>query len=82
MRGRKEVDAIVETPNAWAAFEVKLTGNERVIDDAAQRLIDFAAEIDVQRHGAPSALVVVTATGGAGQTCGRVHVVPVTALGP
>lgn len=82
VRGRKEVDAIVETPNTWAAFEVKLTGDERVIDEAAQRLIDFAAEIDVQRHGAPSALVVVTATGGAGKRADGVHVVPVTALGP
>ena len=55
----------METTNTWAAFDVKLTGNERVVDEAAQRLIDFAAEIDVQRHGAPCVLVVVTGTGGA-----------------
>ncbi|MFZ2965053.1 MAG: DUF4143 domain-containing protein, partial [Rhodoglobus sp.] len=61
--GRKEVDAIVETPNAWAAFEVKLTGDQNVIDDAARGLLDFAAEIDTSRHGDPAALVVVTAKG-------------------
>lgn len=81
-RGRKEVDAIVETTTGWAAFEVKLTGHQSVIDDAAEGLIDFAAEIDQARHGAPSALVVVTATGGGGQRPDGVHVVPITALGP
>lgn len=80
--GRKEVDAIVETPNAWAAFEVKLTGDQRVIDDAAQSLLDFAAEIDTDRHGHPAALAVVTATGGGGKRTDGVHVVPITALGP
>ncbi|MFT4229441.1 MAG: DUF4143 domain-containing protein [Microbacterium sp.] len=80
--GRKEVDAIIETPNAWGAFEVKLTGDSRVIDAAARGLLQFAAEIDTDRHGAPSALVVVTATGGAGRRADGVHVVPITALGP
>lgn len=80
--GRKEVDAIVETPNAWAAFEVKLTGDQRVIDAAAQGLLDFASEIDTSRHGDPAALVVVTARGGGGRRPDGVHVVPITALGP
>lgn len=80
--GRKEVDAIVETPNAWAAFEVKLTSEQSVIDDAAQGLLDFTSEIDTDRHGDPAALVVVTATGGGGKRTDGVHVVPITALGP
>ncbi len=81
-RGRKEVDAIVETATGWAAFEVKLTGDQSVIDDAAQGLVEFAAEIDQVRHGAPSALVVVTALGGGGKRADGVHVIPITALGP
>jgi hypothetical protein len=63
VHGRKEVDAIVETPNGWAAFEVKLTGDQAVIDHAAQGLLDFASEIDTDRHGHPAALVVVTRNG-------------------
>lgn len=80
--GRKEVDAIVETPTGWAAFEVKLTGDQSVIDAAARGLVDFVSEIDQTRHGEPSALVVVTATGGGGRRPDGVHVVPITALGP
>ena len=80
--GRKEVDAIVETPSGWAAFEVKLTGDQSVIDAAASGLTQFASEIDQDRHGAPSALVVVTAVGGGGKRADGVHVVPITAFGP
>ncbi len=81
-KGRKEIDAIVETPNAWAAFEVKLTGDQAVIDEAAQGLLNLAADIDTSRHGEPASLVVITATGGGGKRAGGVHVVPITALGP
>lgn len=80
--GRKEVDAIVETPTAWAAFEVKLTADQGVIDAAAHSLLGFASEIDTNRHGRPAALVVVTATGGGGRRGDGVHVVPIGALGP
>lgn len=80
--GRKEVDAIVETPDSWAAFEIKLTGDQSVIDTAAKGLVDFAADVDTSRHGAPAALVVLTATGGGGRRADGVHVVPITALGP
>jgi predicted AAA+ superfamily ATPase len=80
--GRKEVDAIVQTPNAWAAFEVKLTSDQGVIDDAAHSLLGFASEIDTDRHGDPAALVVLTAMGGGGKRADGVHVVPITALGP
>lgn len=81
-KGRKEIDAIVETPDAWAAFEVKLTGDQAVIDEAAASLLDFAADVDSSKHGDPAALVVVTATGGGGRRPDGVHVVPITAFGP
>ncbi|MBX7432396.1 DUF4143 domain-containing protein [Mycobacterium sp. Y57] len=80
--GRKEVDAIVDTSDGWAAFEVKLTGDQDVIDGAANALLDFADNVDDSKHGRPSALVVVTATGGGGRRADGVHVVPVSALGP
>jgi uncharacterized protein len=80
--GRKEVDAIVDTPDGWAAFEVKLTGDQIVIDRAAKSLLDFAADVDASKHGNPSALVVVTATGGGGKRADGVHVAPISALGP
>ncbi|MGV9798769.1 ATP-binding protein [Mycobacterium sp. NPDC003449] len=80
--GRKEIDAIVDTPEGWAAFEVKLTGDQDVIDRAAQGLVNFPAEVDTSKHGDPSALVVVTATGGGGKRADGVHVVPISALGP
>ena len=53
-----------------------------MIDAAANSLVGFASEIDHARHGAPSALVVITATGGGGRRPDGVHVVPITALGP
>lgn len=80
--GRKEVDAIVDTPYGWAAFEVKLTGDQNLIDSAAKGLLDFATDVDASKHGSPSALVVVTATGGGGKRTDGVHVVPISGLGP
>ncbi|MBI4896749.1 MAG: ATP-binding protein [Actinobacteria bacterium] len=80
--GRKEVDAIIETPEGWAAFEIKLTGDPRVIDDAAKQLLDFAENVDQTKHGAPKALSVITATGGGGLRPDGVHIVPIAALGP
>ena len=65
--GRKEVDAIIDTPDGWAAFEVKLTGDQNVIDTAAKGLLNFAANVDTSKHGRPAARAVVTATGGGGK---------------
>jgi uncharacterized protein len=61
---------------------VKPMGDQNVIDRAAKGLLDFAAEVDASKHGSPSALVVVTATGGGGKRTDEVHVVPISALGP
>lgn len=80
--GRREVDAILETPEGWSAFEVKLTGDKRVIDAAAKQLLELAENVDRKRHGSPAALTVITAMGGGGQRPDGVHVVPIAALGP
>jgi hypothetical protein len=53
------------------AMTVKLTGDQNVIDRAAEGLRDFAADVDASNHGSPSALVVVTATGGGGKRTDR-----------
>ena len=44
-----EVDAIIQTKDTWAAFEVKL-GGEGPIDEAASSLLKFAGEIDVEQE--------------------------------
>ena len=43
-----EVDAIIDTPDGWAAFEVKLTGDQNVIDTAAKGLLEFCGQC--RRH--------------------------------
>jgi predicted AAA+ superfamily ATPase len=80
--GRKEVDAVIESPSGWSAFEVKLTGDQAVIDEASAGLLAFADGVDQNRHGAPGALAVITATGSGGLRPDGVHVVPISALGP
>ncbi len=61
---------------------MKLTGDQNVIDSAAKGLLHFATNVDASKHGSPSALVVVTATGGGGKRTDGVHVLPISALGP
>lgn len=76
-----EVDAIVSVAdNRWAAFEVKL--NPRDVDAAARTLLRFAANVDTDRHGEPTALGVITSTGIAGRREDGVHVIPIDCLGP
>jgi predicted AAA+ superfamily ATPase len=76
-----EVDAIVETGDAWAAFEVKL-GGPKAIDEAAANLVRFAAQIDTDRIGRPAALAVVTAGGYGYRRQDGVQLIPIGALGP
>lgn len=79
--GGHEVDAIVSFPGRrWAAFEVKMSQSD--VDTAANNLLKFSERVDTQTHGEPAALVVITATGAAGQRSDGVHVVPITALAP
>lgn len=74
-----EVDAIVTLPGGhWAAFEIKMGHSQ--IDAAVASLRRFAERIATGRQSEPAALVVVTATGSAGQRSDGVHVTPITAL--
>lgn len=75
-----EVDVIVETSTTWAAFEVKLAAGQ--VDDAARRLVKFAATVDTRRVGSPAVLGVITNTEYGYVRDDGVVVVPVTALGP
>jgi uncharacterized protein len=76
-----EVDAIVETGDRWAAFEVKL-GGTGAIDEAAANLIRFAKQVDTERVGEPATLAVITASGYGYVREDGVQVIPVGALGP
>ncbi|MCL2471609.1 MAG: DUF4143 domain-containing protein [Propionibacteriaceae bacterium] len=76
-----EVDAVIVIPDGrWAAAEIKMSQLD--VDSAATNLKRFAAQIDQTRHGAPAALIVITATGAAGQRSDGVAVTPITALRP
>ena len=78
-----EADAIVElSDGSWAAFEVKL-GGDQAIDRAAGSLLKLAGRVDSAIRGRLRALAVVTAAGGyAYQRPDSVSVIPITALGP
>lgn len=78
-----EIDAIVAAhAGPWAAFEVKLGGENR-IEEAAASLLRFRDRVDANRSGEPAALAVVV---GAGPYAYRrddgVWVLPIGVLGP
>lgn len=76
-----EADAIVSLPDRrWAAFEVKLSQDS--IDQAANSLHKFVQQVDLNRTGPPSALVVITATGYSYRRPDGVSLVPISALMP
>ena len=77
-----EVDAIITRgPGDWAAVEVKL-GGPRAIEAGVATLRRLRDEIDTDRAGNPSRLIVITAVGRAYETHDDIAVVPVTLLGP
>ena len=77
-----EVDVVVARPDGrWAAVEVKL-GGQKAIDKAAASLLRLRDRVDIATHGAPSRLIVVTATGYAFERPDGVCVVPITSLRP
>lgn len=76
-----EVDAIVESPDGWAAIEVKLGGSDAV-DEAAASLLKFAETVDTGRCGQPKFLAVVVATGYGLTRADGVQVVPLVHLAP
>jgi predicted AAA+ superfamily ATPase len=75
-----EVDAIVDTQDRWAAFEVKLGVAQ--IDQAAANLVKFAARVDTSKRGEPAVLGVIVGSGYGYVRPDGVHVIPVGALGP
>ena len=78
-----EADAIVElSDGTWAAFEVKL-GGDQAIERAAASLLKLAERVDPAVRDRLRALVVVTATGGyAYQRPDSVSVIPIATLSP
>ena len=77
-----EVDLVISRPDGrWAAVEVKLGGGA-AIGKAAGSLIRLRARVDNASQGAPSRLIVVTATGYAFERPDGVCVIPITSLGP
>ncbi len=76
-----EADAVVQCRDGrWGAFEVKL--GPSAIDDAADGLLRLAARVDVDRHGAPAVLAVVTGWGYGYRRPDGVSVIPIGALAP
>lgn len=74
-----EVDAVVEAADGrWAAFEIKLGPGQ--IDEGAENLLRFAAQIDTAKCGDPTSLGVIVGTGyGYGRDDG-VQVIPIGSL--
>jgi predicted AAA+ superfamily ATPase len=75
-----EVDAIVDTGDRWAAFEVKLGPGQ--VDQAAETLTRFAERVDTAKRGEPALLGVIVGSGYGYVRPDGVHVIPVGALGP
>jgi predicted AAA+ superfamily ATPase len=75
-----EVDAIVDTGDSWAAFEVKLGPGQ--VDQAAESLQQFAGRVDTDKRGDPALLGVIVGTGYGYVRPDGTHVIPAGALGP
>lgn len=77
-----EADMIVEARGGrWMAVEAKL-GGEDWIEEAADSLLRLSRKVDVDKVGAPSKLLIVTATGYGYDRPDGTTVLPITALGP
>ena len=75
-----EVDAVIDTGDRWAAFEIKLGVGQ--IDRAARQLLTFSERVDTSRRGAPTCLGVIVGSGLGFTRPDGVRVIPVGALGP
>ena len=74
-----EVDAIIQIRDGrWGAVEIKMGAGE--IEKAAETLIKFRANIDVEKMRKPSFLMVLTATEYAFQMENGIWVVPLACL--
>jgi uncharacterized protein len=56
-----EVDAILETPDAWAAFEVKLGAHR--IEEGVENLDTLMKRVDVEKRGEPAVRGVIVGKG-------------------
>ena len=79
-----ELDAVLEARDGrWIAVEVKLGGNERMLDETASKLLTATHRIDISRRTPPTAHLIVTAFGTtAHQRPDGITIAPITALGP
>jgi predicted AAA+ superfamily ATPase len=75
-----EVDAIIDTGDRWAAFEIKLGPGQ--VEQAAQNLSRFADRVDTEKRGEPALLGVIVGTGYGYVREDGIHVIPAGALGP
>ena len=76
----REVDAIIEGPDGWAACEIKLGMGQ--VDQAAADLTAFVGAVDTQTIGSCRARIVVVGTGPGYRRPDGVMVVPLAALCP
>ena len=75
-----EVDAIVDTGDRWAAFEVKPGVGQ--IEQAATSLQKFAARVDTSKRRDPALLGVIVGSGSGYVRPDGIHVTPIGARGP
>lgn len=77
-----EADMIVEARDGrWIAVEAKL-GGEDLVEEAANSLLKLKRKVDTEKVGAPSKLLIITASGYGYDRLDGTTVLPVTALGP
>ena len=75
-----EVDIIIEKRDgSWSAFEVKL--GDIGLDEAAEKLLGFAQNIDKTKSKAPTSLNIITGTGLAYTRPDGVNVLPLSVIG-
>ncbi|NCU29264.1 ATP-binding protein [Candidatus Saccharibacteria bacterium] len=75
-----EVDIIIEKRDgSWSAFEVKL--GDIGLDEAAEKLLGFAQNIDKTKSKAPNSLNIITGTGLAYTRPDGVNVLPLSVIG-
>lgn len=78
-----EADAILErTDGSWAAVEVKLNTNPKVIDTAAKTLLRLKDKVADRRAEDLVAMLILTPTGPAYRRADGVQVVPLPLLAP
>ena len=75
-----EVDAIVQKLNGdYAAFEIKL--GVGFINEAAENLKKFAANIDTQKMESPKSLNIITGTGMSYRRPDGINIISLASLG-